>query len=318
MEFGKVTPEEFDRVDFSLSADRPETTRILLAPREKIKPQVFVGCAKWGRKDWVGKIYPKGTKEADFLKLYGQNFNSIELNASFYRMPSFAQAAEWKDKVQPGFLFCPKFSDKISHIKRLKDAQEVTERFLNGIAGFGNTLGPALLMPHPAMSAKHIEVIESYLESLPKEIRVFVELRHVEWYSNPDAFSRITNIFEKLNTGFVMIDTAGRRDAIHMRLTTPEAFIRFQGYALHPTDYSRVDAWVQRIKQWIEQGIQKVFFFMHQEDERNSPELARYAIQQLNKHCGLSIPEPKFVDGTEEVDPQEKKSSTRKTTRTTK
>jgi uncharacterized protein YecE (DUF72 family) len=296
MEFGKVTPEEFEKVDFSLPPDRQETTRILRAQKRTGKPEVYVGCAKWGRKDWVGKIYPKGTKEADFLKLYAQNFNSIELNASFYRMPSFSQAAEWKDKTTPGFLFCPKFSDKISHIKRLKDAQEITDRFLQGIRGFGDTLGPALLMPHPAMSSKHIDVIEAYLNTIPKEIKVFVELRHLEWFSNPEAFARITDIFERLNTGFVMIDTAGRRDALHMRLTTPEAFIRFQGYALHPTDYSRVDAWVQRIKQWIEMEIQKVFFFMHQEDERNSPELAKYVIQQLNKHCGTSIHEPQFVE----------------------
>jgi uncharacterized protein YecE (DUF72 family) len=295
MEFGKIDLSEFDKVDFSLPQDRQETTRVLNA-QEKIKPQVFVGCAKWGRKDWVGKIYPKGTKEADFLTLYAQNFNSIELNASFYRMPSFAQAAGWKDKVGPDFLFCPKFSDKISHIKRLKDAQELTDRFLQGIRGFGTNLGPTLLTPHPSMSSKHIDVIEAYLKTIPKDIRVFVELRNVEWYSNPDGFAHIADVFEKLNTGFVMIDTAGRRDAIHMRLTTPEAFIRFQGYGLHPTDYTRVDAWVQRIKQWIDHGIQKVFFFMHQEDERNSPELAKYAVQQLNKHCGTDIREPVFVE----------------------
>jgi uncharacterized protein YecE (DUF72 family) len=314
MEFGKIDLSELDKVDFSLPPDRQETTRVLNAQQEKIKPQVFVGCAKWGRKDWVGKIYPKGTKEADFLTLYAQNFNSIELNASFYRMPSFAQAAGWKEKVGPDFLFCPKFSDKISHIKRLKDAQEITDRFLHGIRGFGANLGPALLMPHPAMSSKHTEVIETYLKSIPADIRVFVELRHVEWYSTPDAFTRITDIFEKLNTGFVMIDTAGRRDTLHMRLTTPEAFIRFQGYGLHPTDYTRVDAWVQRIKQWLDQGIRKVFFFMHQEDERNSPELAKYTIQQLNKHCGTDIREPLFVEPVAEVEnARAKKKTTKKT-----
>jgi uncharacterized protein YecE (DUF72 family) len=313
MEFGKVTPEEFDNVNFSLPPDREETLRILQTGGKKNPAQVFVGCAKWGRKDWVGKIYPKGTKEADFLNLYAKNFNSIELNASFYRMPSFAQAAGWKDKVEPGFLFCPKFSDKISHIKRLKDAQEITDRFLQGIAGFGSSLGPALLMPHPAMSAKHIEVIEAYLKTIPKEIRVFVELRHTEWYSNLEAFKRVTDIFEQLNVGFVMIDTAGRRDTIHMRLTTPEAFIRFQGYGLHPTDYTRVDAWVQRIKKWMELGIEKVFFFMHQEDERNSPELAKYVIQQLNKHCGTTLHEPQFVEGDASMAgvPPVKKSPTR-------
>lgn len=80
-----------------------------------------------------------------------------------------------------------------------------------------------------------------------------------------------------------------------MRLTTPSAFIRFVGNGLHPTDYARVDDWVQRIKLWMGQGIHKVYFFMHQHEEIYSPELGRYVIQQLNKHCGTAIPEPRFV-----------------------
>ena len=80
-----------------------------------------------------------------------------------------------------------------------------------------------------------------------------------------------------------------------MRLTSAEAFIRFVGNGLHPTDYTRVDEWVQRIKQWNDKGLRKVFFFMHQHEEVYSPRLASYAIQQLNKHCGSNIPEPKFV-----------------------
>ena len=80
-----------------------------------------------------------------------------------------------------------------------------------------------------------------------------------------------------------------------MRLTTPSAFIRFVGNGLHPTDYARVDDWVQRIKLWMGQGIHKVYFFMHQHEEIYSPELSRYVIQQLNKHCGTAIPEPRFV-----------------------
>jgi uncharacterized protein YecE (DUF72 family) len=94
----------------------------------------------------------------------------------------------------------------------------------------------------------------------------------------------------------VTSDSSGRRDCVHMRLTKPEAFIRFVGNGLHPTDYSRIDDWIQRIKQWMSQGIEKVYFFMHQHEELHSPELARYLIQQLNQHCGTNIPVPKFID----------------------
>ena len=78
MEFGKITDEALSAVQFNLPPDNPETMRILSA-LPKSKPSVYVGCAKWGRKDWVGKIYPEGTKESHFLELYARNFNSIEL-----------------------------------------------------------------------------------------------------------------------------------------------------------------------------------------------------------------------------------------------
>ena len=70
------------------------------------------------------------------------------------------------------------------------------------------------------------------------------------------------------------------------------AFIRFVGNSLHQTDYKRIDNWVQRIKQWLDEGIQGVYFFMHQHDEIHSPELAKYLIEELNDKCGLNIKPP--------------------------
>jgi uncharacterized protein YecE (DUF72 family) len=298
MDFGKAESEDLNQIDFKLPPDKPETIK-LLSEHKGVKSEVFVGCAKWGRKDWVGKIYPPKTKEVDFLKHYARHFNCIELNATFYRMPTAAQTTAWKNKVTEGFKFCPKFTDQITHIKRLKDTKELVDRFLEGISGFGDTLGPVFLMPHPQMGPKTLETQQLFIESLPKDISLFTEQRHKEWFSNAQAFGELGEMLEKQNTGFVITDSSGRRDCVHMRLTTPEAFIRFVGNGLHPTDYSRIDDWVQRIKSWIEQGIHRVYFFMHQHEELHSPELALYLIQQLNKHCSTSIPEPKFVDPNE-------------------
>jgi len=314
MDFGKVESEDLSQIDFSLPADRPETTRVLSVNKEKVQPQVFVGCAKWGRKDWVGKIYPPKTKEADFLKHYAHHFNCIELNATFYRMPTAAQTEGWKNKVTPGFKFCPKFTDQITHIKRLKDVREITDRFFEGISGFKETLGPLFLMPHPQMGPKTLDTLEAFIESMPKDVQLFVEQRHKDWFANQEAFDALFNMMEKHHSGAVITDASGRRDCVHMRLTTPEAFIRFVGNGLHPTDYTRIDDWVQRIKSWMARGIHKVYFFMHQHEELHSPELARYLIQQLNKHCGTSIPEPKFVDPTElfETPPVKRTRKTKK------
>jgi uncharacterized protein YecE (DUF72 family) len=295
MEFGKVTADELAEIDLSLPADKIETAALLSAHKSGTQAQVFVGCAKWGRKDWVGKIYPKGTKEADFLSHYAKFFNAIELNATFYKLPTKKQTANWKSKVGPDFQFCPKFSDKISHILRLKDAQELTDRFVEGVSGFGENLGPALLMPHPTMGPKTLDTIAMFLESLPKDFRVFVELRQQGWFKDPEVFKNAFDTFEKLKAGSVITDASGRRDCIHMRLTTPQAFIRFVGNGLHETDYTRVNEWVDRIKVWIDQGVEIVYFFMHQHEEIHSPELSKYVIERLNKICSLNLPEPKFL-----------------------
>jgi len=85
MEFGRL--KNVDAVDFLFPEDHRDTTEILTHNKSKVvTPEIFIGCAKWGRKDWVGQLYPKGTKEADFLKHYVQHFNLIELNALFYRL----------------------------------------------------------------------------------------------------------------------------------------------------------------------------------------------------------------------------------------
>jgi uncharacterized protein YecE (DUF72 family) len=295
MEFGKITTEELSAIDVRLPDDLVETGKILSGSPAQ-KTHVFVGCAKWGRKDWIGSIYPKGTKEADFLSYYATHFNAIELNATFYKIPTKAQTAAWSSKVNDGFRFCPKFSDKISHLKRLNDVASLTDRFLEGISGFGKNLGPVFLMLHPGMGPKSLETIQQFLAALPKDIRVFVELRNVKWYSDKQAFDDVFSTLQSNNAGAVITDALGRRDCVHMRLTTPEAFIRFVGNGLHPTDYQRVDEWIRRIRSWIAKGIHSVYFFMHQPEEIHSPQLARYVIQQLNKHCGTSLKEPQFID----------------------
>lgn len=308
MQFGKVEEAiDLSSIDFTLPPDHPATTAILQKQPTKTDTKIFVGCAKWGRPDWVGKIYPPKTKQADFLNHYARHFNCIELNATFYRMPTRAQIKGWKEKAGEGFKFCPKFVDQITHIKRLKDTKELVDRFLEAIYEFKETLGPIFLMPHPQMGPKTLEVQQAFIESMPRDIELFVEQRHKDWYANREAFDALFHMMEVNKAGAVITDASARRDCVHMRLSTPEAFIRFVGNGLHPTDYTRIDDWVQRMKQWQQQGIQKIYFFMHQHEELHSPELARYLIQQLNLHCGTSIPEPKFVEPTD-LFPEAKKT----------
>jgi uncharacterized protein YecE (DUF72 family) len=140
-----------------------------------------------------------------------------------------------------------------------------------------------------------LETLEAFVEQLPSDLTFFVELRHPQWYADEKAFTGVTAMLEKKQTGTVITDASGRRDCLHMRLTLPQAFIRFVGNGLHPTDYQRCDAWINRMKQWKVAGIQNLYFFMHQHEELHSPELCRYLIPRVNDALGTRLHIPAFV-----------------------
>jgi uncharacterized protein YecE (DUF72 family) len=205
---------------------------------------------------------------------------------------------KWKEKADsnPAFKFCPKFSQSISHIRRLKNADDITTIYYEGIMAFGDKLGPLFLQLSDNYTPKSLPELKAYLESLPKDVPVFVELRHKEWFADATIRTQVFELFHQLNIGAVITDATGRRDVVHMELPTPHAFIRFVGNSLHRSDYARCDEWVERIKQWRNMGLQSAWFFMHQHDERYSPELADYVIEKLNKELGTQLQRPKFID----------------------
>src|SRR4051812_22722905 len=102
MQFGKV--EDPGKVDFRLPVDAPQTKQILAKHKSDVPFEAYVGCAKWNRAELKG-FYPRGTK--DELSYYATQFNSIELNATFYAMPNWQQVATWAAKTPDGFKFFP-------------------------------------------------------------------------------------------------------------------------------------------------------------------------------------------------------------------
>ena len=297
MEFGRVSAEELVVADFTLPPDPEFTAATLRAVKNPVQMTAQVGCAKWGRKEWVGQIYPPKTKDANFLDEYVKHFDCIELNATFYQVYSAETIGKWKQKADtnPAFKFCPKFSQSISHIRRLKNADDITTTYYEGIMAFDDKLGPLFLQLSDNFSPKSLPELTAYLEHLPTDLPVFVELRHKDWFAVPEHCDAAFNLFKRLNIGAVITDATGRRDCVHMMLPTPHAFIRFVGNGLHPTDYARIDEWIDRIIQWKTMGLRSLWFFMHQHDERYSPQLSDYVAEQLNKKAGFNIKRPMFI-----------------------
>jgi uncharacterized protein YecE (DUF72 family) len=296
MEFGRVPEDELSTVDFSLPSEPPANKKILKGKKSK-NARVYLGCAKWGTQEWVGKIYPPKTKEKDFLDHYVKHYNCIELNATHYKLYGPAGIAKWAAKANGrDFRFCPKMYNAITHRGSLKTKAFLTNEFLRGAIAFGNHLGPIFVQVSDVFSPKRKDELLGYLRTLPVDLQFFVEVRHPEWFSNTKIKRELFDTLHELNMGAVITDTAGRRDCCHMELTIPKAFIRYVGNSLHKTDFARCDAWVKRIRNWLQNGIEELYFFMHMHDEATSPELTVYLADRLNAICGLHLQKPQFVD----------------------
>lgn len=286
MQFGKVDHPE--NIDFTLPPDHPDTEGALKSAFAKAKKetlQVYVGCAKWNRAELKG-FYPRGTK--DELVYYSSQFNSIELNATFYRLFPKEQFEKWREKVPEGFKFFPKITNMISHRKRLIDSQEFIPEYLDHTLLLKEHLGTIFLQMHNNFQPKDFDRVDNFVNHWPSDVPIALEFRHTDWFNNPEVAERLYLLLEENNMANVIVDTAGRRDIMHMRLTNEEAFIRYVG-ANHPSDYARLDEWVERLKYWVDLGLRKIHFFIHQNIEQESTLLSAYFIKKLNPVLGIDL-----------------------------
>jgi uncharacterized protein YecE (DUF72 family) len=295
MEFGRVPETELKSIDFSLPAEPGFNKRILSGKPVK-NPKVYVGCAKWGRTEWVGKIYPPKTKEKDFLQRYVQHYNCIELNATHYKIYGEPGIRKWAEKAKgKDFLFCPKMYKGLTHRGKLDRRHPLLNEFLRGIVAFEKHLGPVFVQVSDTFSPKRKKELFDFLLALPKDLQFFLEVRHPDWFAKEKEREDMFEFLKSNNMGVVITDTAGRRDCAHMHLTIPNTFIRYVGNSLHPTDYTRTDVWVERLKYWLDHGLKELFFFMHMHDEATSPELTVYLVDKMNTACGLNLIKPTFI-----------------------
>jgi uncharacterized protein YecE (DUF72 family) len=295
MDFGGVPEDELDRIDFSLTAE-PAFNKSILKGKAVKTPKVYIGCAKWGRTEWVGKIYPPKAKEKDFLDHYVQHYNSIELNATHYKVYGEGGIKKWTDKAKgKDFKFCPKMYQGITHRGSLKGKDFITNEFFRGIVAFEEYLGPIFIQVSETFSPKRKDELFDFLKGLPTDLQFFMEVRHPDWFKKPEISNELFTTLKEMNIGAVITDTAGRRDCAHMHLTLPKTFIRYVGNSLHKSDFTRIDEWITRMKYWLDKGMEELYFFMHMHDEATSPELTVYLVDKMNKEIGLNLVKPTFI-----------------------
>jgi len=258
-------------------------------PSERVA--VAVGLGLWNRSKVKG-LFPQGVK--DELSYYSSQFNSIELNATFHRIFAPSQIRDWKEMTAPHFTFVPKVPHEISHVRRLRDVEELTAQFVDSISNFGAKLGPVFIQNHNNFASQDFERLRAFVENWKQyHIPLAVEVRNAEWHQEPFA-SEYYQFLQENDVANILVDTAGRRDLMHMRMTTQTPFIRWVGCNNDEIDYARLDEWAARISEWQGEGLRAIGFFIHQNEERESPKLAAHFIKRLNE-LGVTDLEPPTI-----------------------
>jgi uncharacterized protein YecE (DUF72 family) len=209
--------------------------------------RVLIGCSGWNYADWRGPFYPeRGCPPSRWLELYARHFPTVEINSTFYRLASPDAVARWLTQTPDDFVFAPKISRYITHIKRLGNVEAV-ERFYEHIEPLAKSpkLGP-VLWQLPENFHRNDDRLREALDNLPPGRHAF-EFRHASWFDQA-----IYSMLRERDVALVIGDAPTRPFQAH-ELTTDFTFIRFHhGTRGRGGNYSRteLEEWAARIKRW--------------------------------------------------------------------
>ncbi len=240
----------------------------------------YIGTSGWHYDHWRQRFYPQKLGKPAWLDFYARHFSTVELNNSFYRLPSEAAFANWRDASPASFSFAVKVSRFITHIKRLKGAGEAVETFMSRAKILGEKLGPLLYQLPPNMH-RDDERLESFLSILPRGLKHAVEFRHQSWLDE-----RVFEILRKYRTGLCVFDMPSLR--CPLLATADFAYIRFHGSeGLYYSCYSDEELadWAKRLAD-LAANLKAVYIYFNNDAEafaiRNAITLRDY----LQKEAG--------------------------------
>lgn len=209
---------------------------------------IYIGTSGWHYKHWLGDFYPERFPASKMFPWYAREFNTVEINNSFYRLPERKTFENWKALAPPGFIFAVKASRFITHIKRLKDAADSIDLFFSRADPLKSTLGPVLFQLPPNW-AMRMDRLEEFLDVLPKRHRFVLEFRDETWCT-PEAF----RLLRRHNVALCLHDW--REMPWPLELTADFTYLRFHGsgsrYGGSYPD-THLTTWAERISRWSSQ-----------------------------------------------------------------
>ncbi len=202
----------------------------------------YIGTSGWHYDHWREEFYPKGMAKSRWLEFYSGHFSTVELNNSFYHLPSEKAFINWKNSSPPEFVFSVKVSRFITHIKRLRDTAEPVANFISRARLLEGKLGPLLYQLPQSMKLDY-QTLEEFLKILPKDACHVFEFRHNSWFEDG-----IFQLLSRYNAGFCIYDMPGFRTPVVA--TSDFVYMRFHGsQRLYGGCYSdeELEDWAQKI-----------------------------------------------------------------------
>ncbi len=183
---------------------------------------LYIGCAVWAFKEWVGDFYPAGARAGNFLRLYGDRFTTVEGNTTFYSIPDAATVDRWAEQTPDTFRFCPKIPRVYSHSGALMPHFDAAIAFLTTMQRLGPRLGPMFLQLPPSYSPERLDDLTQFLTQWPRQkAPIAVEVRHLDWFEAHPA-QHLNAMLQRLGVGRVLLDTRTMYDGQADGLPDPQ------------------------------------------------------------------------------------------------
>ena len=221
------------------------------------------GTSGYSYKEWKGKFYPEKLPAKQMLSYYAERFNSVEINATFYRMPRESVLVQWTEQVPDGFQFVLKASRRITHRKAFDEAAGETEYFLRTSTSLAEKQGPTLAQL-PPFSKKNLDRLGRFLDQFPRRWRLAMEFRHQSWFDE-----EVYSFLRDRNVCLVYVDDPDSKVETELVSTSDWGYLRLRGQDYDDDDLQR---WADSI---IAQSWSDAFVFFKHEDEGTGPELAQ-------------------------------------------
>lgn len=252
---------------------------------------VLIGTSGWQYKSWKQRFYPNNVTQNSWLDYYVSRFQTVEINNSFYRLPSEENFSKWANSAPDDFIFASKISRYLSHAKKLKEPQEPIFRFLNSTKGLGDKMGPVLIQLPPNFEVK-LDALDEALSYFPSKVKVAVEFRHSSWF-----ISETKSILEKYGAALCLADRSGIITPVWKTANWGYVRFHFGDSASRPWCYKRkdLDRWAELVAQyWTKDEI--VYVFFNNDSSACAIRDARWFSQSLQKVGLISSRVPKASD----------------------